>query len=94
MNLSIDDLEKDLKIILESNSEEVVDGETSVAHNVNAVYDYMQSVILPATESMSGKDFRLAADNDDTGSSAAEVLETFEAFNSNKLLLTKFESVL
>eukprot|EP00944_MAST-04C_sp_MAST-4C-sp1_P013174 g13174.t1 len=89
MNLSIDDLEKDLKIILESNSEEVVDGETSVAHNVNAVYDYMQSVILPATESMSGKDFRLAADNDDTGSSAAEVLETFEAFNSNKLLLTK-----
>ena len=75
MNLSIDDLEKDLKIV-ESNSEEVVDGETSVAHNVNAVYDYMQSVILPATESMSGKDFRLARTM--TSGSSAEVLETFE----------------
>ena len=57
MNLSIDDLEKDLKSILESNGEEVVDGETSVAHNVNAVYDYMQRIILPAVESVSGEDF-------------------------------------
>ena len=89
MNLSIDDLEKDLKSILESNGEEVVDGETSVAHNVNAVYDYMQRIILPAVESVSGEDFLFFADNGDTGSSAAEVLETFEAFNSNKLLLTK-----